>query len=231
MIQKSTYLRGVFKKSVVKACLQFLLGQPLYKHCKITVHWDSFHANTSCVEANAIGDDPIELLQCGRCAQDLEVLPARQNLPISETWMEDSLSVDVLDFDLRLYCNTGKRRQIATTSSIAVSLSSSHKAGGVAIYRHINSFTHCNRVNIDIPEINLGMKIAKAVDVCLVNGGETKIMIENWVASIESLRNTGLQHFAAFNLVTKPHLFYVAMFGFIDIAENLTTFWIVFKIF
>ncbi|GFR16570.1 helitron_like_N domain-containing protein [Trichonephila clavata] len=68
MIHKSTYLRGVDKKSVVKAWLQFLLGQPLYKHCKITVHWDSFDANTitSCVLANAIHDNPIEHLQCYR---------------------------------------------------------------------------------------------------------------------------------------------------------------------
>ncbi|GFX81928.1 uncharacterized protein TNCV_2571281 [Trichonephila clavipes] len=72
------------------------------------------------------------------------------------------MPVNVPGCDLRSYCNTSKRRQIATTSSVAVS-SSSRKAGGIAIYRNINSFTDCNTVNIDISEINLGMKDAKAV--------------------------------------------------------------------
>uniref|UniRef100_T1IBU2 Uncharacterized protein n=1 Tax=Rhodnius prolixus TaxID=13249 RepID=T1IBU2_RHOPR len=45
----------------------------------------------------------------------------------------------------------------------------SRKAGGVTIYRNINSFTDCHRVNIDISEIYLEMKDAKAGDVCLVN--------------------------------------------------------------
>ncbi|CAD7085388.1 unnamed protein product [Hermetia illucens] len=42
MIHKSTYLSGVVKKSVLKIWLQFLLSQPLYKHYKITVNWDTF---------------------------------------------------------------------------------------------------------------------------------------------------------------------------------------------
>ncbi|GFQ65587.1 helitron_like_N domain-containing protein [Trichonephila clavata] len=81
MIHKPTYLSGVIKKSVVKAWLQFLLGQPLYKHYKIIVHWNSFHANTitSCVAANVIGDDPIEHLQCDRSAPESKVLLARQH--------------------------------------------------------------------------------------------------------------------------------------------------------
>ncbi|GFT98401.1 hypothetical protein TNCV_3617541 [Trichonephila clavipes] len=37
MIHKSTYRSGVVKKSEVKSWLQFLLGQPFYKHYKITV--------------------------------------------------------------------------------------------------------------------------------------------------------------------------------------------------
>uniref|UniRef100_T1HS85 Helically-extended SH3 domain-containing protein n=1 Tax=Rhodnius prolixus TaxID=13249 RepID=T1HS85_RHOPR len=45
----------------------------------------------------------------------------------------------------------------------------SRKAGGAVIYRNINSFTDYNRVNIDISEIYLEMKDAKAGDVCLVN--------------------------------------------------------------
>ncbi|GFX36569.1 hypothetical protein TNCV_2031501 [Trichonephila clavipes] len=74
-------------------------------------------------------------------------------------------------FDLRSSYNTAKRRQIATTSSVAVSSpSSSSKAGGVAIYRNIHSFTDCNRVTeIDISKNSLGMKDATAGDVCLVN--------------------------------------------------------------
>ncbi|GFW23787.1 helitron_like_N domain-containing protein [Trichonephila clavipes] len=105
--------------SVVKR-LQFLLDQPLYKHYKITVHWDSFQANTitSCVAAN--DDDPIEYLQCERSAPESEVLLARQNLVISETWMEDSMSVNVPGFHLRSYYNIAMRRQIATTSLVAV---------------------------------------------------------------------------------------------------------------
>lgn len=90
-------------------------------------------------------------------------------LAISETWMEDFKPVQVPGFDLRSYRNTAKRRQIATTSSAAVSSSSSRIAGGVAIYRNINSFTDCNRVNIDISEMNLQIKDPKVGDVCLVN--------------------------------------------------------------
>ncbi|GFW77842.1 hypothetical protein TNCV_3404151 [Trichonephila clavipes] len=83
--------------------------------------------------------------------------------------MQGSMPVNVPRFDLRLSYNTAKRRQIETTSSWVVSSSSSCKAGGVTIYRNINGFTYCNRVNIDISEINLGMKDAKAGDAYLVN--------------------------------------------------------------
>ncbi|GFU91499.1 uncharacterized protein TNCV_2542671 [Trichonephila clavipes] len=83
--------------------------------------------------------------------------------------MEDSMPVNVPGFDLRSFYNTTKRRPIATASSVVVALLSSRKAGGVAIYRNINSFTDCNRVNIDISEIKLGMKDTKDGDVCLVN--------------------------------------------------------------
>lgn len=88
MIHKSTYLSGVVKKSVLKAWLQFLLGQPLYKHYKITVNWDSFQPNTtSCVTANATGDDPIEHLQCDdRSAPESDVLLARQHTML---WNEE----------------------------------------------------------------------------------------------------------------------------------------------
>ncbi|GFW76294.1 hypothetical protein TNCV_1580731 [Trichonephila clavipes] len=70
--------------------------------------------------------------------------------------MVDSMPLNVPDFDLRSSYNTSKLRQIAT-------LSSSRKAVGVTVYRNINSATNCNRVNIDISEINLGMKDAKDV--------------------------------------------------------------------
>ncbi|GFS97369.1 uncharacterized protein TNCV_1825131 [Trichonephila clavipes] len=80
--------------------------------------------------------------------------------------MEDSMPVNVPGFDLRSYCNTAKCRQIATTLLVAISSSSNRYSGGVAIYCNINSFTDCNRVNIDILEINLEMKDAKADDVC-----------------------------------------------------------------
>ncbi|GFW45056.1 helitron_like_N domain-containing protein [Trichonephila clavipes] len=158
------YLIAAVIKSVVKAWLQFLLGQSFSKHSKITVHWDSFNANTitTCVAANGICDDPIEHLQCGRSALASEVLLERQNLAISETWMEDSMPVNVPGFDLRSSNNNTKLRQIAASSSVAVS-SSSRKDVGVAIHRSINSFTDCNRVNLDISEINLGMKDPKAV--------------------------------------------------------------------
>ncbi|GFV10596.1 putative mariner transposase [Trichonephila clavipes] len=113
MIHESTYQSSVVIKSVVKAWLQFLLVQSLCEHYKITVHLVSFHANiiTSC-GANAIGDDPIKHLQCNRSAQELEVLLVRQNLAISETWMEDSMPVNVPGFDLRSSYNTTKHRQI-----------------------------------------------------------------------------------------------------------------------
>ncbi|GFR05770.1 hypothetical protein TNCT_251431 [Trichonephila clavata] len=85
-------------------------------------------------------------------------------LSISETWMEDSMPVNVPGFDPRSYCNTAKHRQIATTSSVTVSSpSSSRKTCGIAIYCNINTFADCNRVNTDISDINLGMKEVKAV--------------------------------------------------------------------
>ncbi|GFQ98188.1 uncharacterized protein TNCT_636031 [Trichonephila clavata] len=90
-------------------------------------------------------------------------------LSITEIWMENSMPVNKPGFGLRSYCNTAKCRQIKTTSSVAVSSSSSRKADSVAMYRNINSFTDCNRVNNDISEINLRMKDAKTCDVCLVN--------------------------------------------------------------
>ncbi|GFU14961.1 hypothetical protein TNCV_795341 [Trichonephila clavipes] len=83
--------------------------------------------------------------------------------------MEDSMPVNVPVFDLRSSYNTAKRRQIVTTSLVAASSLSCRKAGGVAIYCNLHSFTHFNRVNIEFSEINLGMKDATAGDVCLVN--------------------------------------------------------------
>ncbi|GFT58708.1 hypothetical protein TNCV_1360721 [Trichonephila clavipes] len=74
--------------------------------------------------------------------------------------MKDSTSVNAPGFDLKSSYNTSKRRQIATTSSVAVSSSSSRKANGVAMYRNIHSYTDCNRVNIGISEIILRMKDA-----------------------------------------------------------------------
>ncbi|GFY09328.1 hypothetical protein TNCV_1941381 [Trichonephila clavipes] len=59
------------------------------------------------------------------------------------------MTVNVPGFDLRSFGITAKHRRIATTSSVAVSLSSSHKASGVTLYRNINSFINssgCNRV-------------------------------------------------------------------------------------
>ncbi|GFR18137.1 hypothetical protein TNCT_631171 [Trichonephila clavata] len=85
--------------------------------------------------------------------------------------MEDSMSVNVPSFDLRSYCNTSKRRK--TASSLAISTSSSRKACGVAIYRNINRFTDCNRVNIDISEIIWGTKDTKVGDICV---GNVKVM-------------------------------------------------------
>ncbi|GFW09422.1 hypothetical protein TNCV_3995291 [Trichonephila clavipes] len=75
--------------------------------------------------------------------------------------MEDSMPVNVPGFNLRSSYNTAKRRKIATTSSVVIASSSNRKAGGVTIYRNMNSFIDCNRVNIDILEINLGMKDTK----------------------------------------------------------------------
>ena len=47
------------------------------------------------------------------------------------------MPVNVPGFYLTKYCNTAKSRQNATTSSVAVS--SSRKAGGVAIYHNIKA--------------------------------------------------------------------------------------------
>ncbi|GFV30230.1 hypothetical protein TNCV_97061 [Trichonephila clavipes] len=75
--------------------------------------------------------------------------------------MEDFMSVNVPGFDLISYCKTAKRRQIATTPSVAVSSSSSQ---GVII------IINYNRVNVDISKINLGLKDARGWDdACLVN--------------------------------------------------------------
>ncbi|CAD7087755.1 unnamed protein product [Hermetia illucens] len=65
-----------------------LCGQPLYKHYKITVNWDTFqaYAITRCVTANAAGEDPIEHLQCDRSALESDVLLARQHTML---WNEE----------------------------------------------------------------------------------------------------------------------------------------------
>ncbi|GFV07719.1 uncharacterized protein TNCV_4942211 [Trichonephila clavipes] len=130
-------------------------------------HW----AATSARFTSTLVNNPFEhkIVMSDRSAPEKEALLARQNLATSKTWMEDSMPVNVPGFDMGSSYNTAKRRQIATSSSVAVSSSSSRKAGGVAIYRNINSVTDCNRVNIDISEISLGRKEAKAGDVCLVN--------------------------------------------------------------
>ncbi|GFX22729.1 hypothetical protein TNCV_2994621 [Trichonephila clavipes] len=65
--------------------------------------------------------------------------------------MEDSMPVNGPGFDLNSYCNTAKRKQIATTSLTVVS--SSRKGGGIAMHRNINSFADCSRVNIDIRKL------------------------------------------------------------------------------
>ncbi|GFX00710.1 hypothetical protein TNCV_4576771 [Trichonephila clavipes] len=75
---------------------------------------------TNCVATKVIGDDLIKHRQYDRNALESEVLLASQNLAIRETWMEDSMPVNVPGFDLRPYCNTAKRRLIATTSSVSV---------------------------------------------------------------------------------------------------------------
>ncbi|GFT22441.1 pro-Pol polyprotein [Trichonephila clavipes] len=80
--------------------------------------------------------------------------------------MEDLMAANVPAFDTRSSYNTAKLRQIETTSSVEISSSSSsssRKAVGVAIYRNINSFTDCYRLNINILEINLGRKDPKTV--------------------------------------------------------------------
>ncbi|GFX98776.1 hypothetical protein TNCV_1503521 [Trichonephila clavipes] len=110
-----------------------MIHESTYLSGEITVHWDSFHANTltSCVAANAIGNVPIQHLQRDISAPESEALLVRQNLGISETWIKDSMPVNELSSDLRSYCNTAKRRQIAATSSVVVSSSSS---------RHISQY-------------------------------------------------------------------------------------------
>ncbi|GFX44725.1 hypothetical protein TNCV_2428091 [Trichonephila clavipes] len=50
-------------------------------------------------DANAIGDDLIEPLQYERSAPVSEVLLARHNLAISETWVEDSMPVNGSESD------------------------------------------------------------------------------------------------------------------------------------
>ncbi|GFR28018.1 hypothetical protein TNCT_93001 [Trichonephila clavata] len=112
--------------------------------------------------------------------------------------MEDFMPVNVPGFDL-IYFNTAKRRQIATTSSVAVSSASSRKAGAVAIY-HINSFTDYKRVNSDISEINLGMKDAKAGDLCLLVVVRVNAILACCIASIFT-RIKGSQH-STFEFVT-----------------------------
>ena len=90
--------------------------------------------------------------------------PKSEYQAISGTWMENFLSVNVLGFDLRSQRNTATKRQIATTSSVAMSLSSSHKADGVVLYRNLNS-SDCDRVDIDMSDIHYEIKDAKSGDV------------------------------------------------------------------
>ena len=77
------------------------------------------------------------------------IIKRSEYLAYSETWIENSMPVNVPGFDLRSYCKTAKNRQIATTSSVAIWSSSSRKTGGVSIYRNIR-LTDCNKVNIDV---------------------------------------------------------------------------------
>ena len=52
------------------------------------------------------------------------IIKRSEYLAYSETWIENSMPVNVPGFDLRSYCKTAKNRQIATTSSIAATSSS-----------------------------------------------------------------------------------------------------------
>ncbi|GFY20264.1 hypothetical protein TNCV_208961 [Trichonephila clavipes] len=76
------------------------------------------------------------------------------------------MEVNVPGFDMRSSYTTAKHRQVATTSLVVVSSSSSRNARGITIDRNINNFTDCNRVNVDISETNLRMKDARTSDVC-----------------------------------------------------------------
>ncbi|GFX54944.1 hypothetical protein TNCV_3318611 [Trichonephila clavipes] len=116
------YVRSsIMKTHWAEACACFttkFVNTPLGHKCDV------------CVAVNVSGDDLIEHLQWDRSTSGTEALLEQQNLAISETCMEDSKPGNMPGFDLRLYCNTSKRRQCATTSSVTVSLlSSSRKAG------------------------------------------------------------------------------------------------------
>ena len=77
------------------------------------------------------------------------------------------MPMNVPGFHLRSYCNNAKNIQIATTSSVAVSSSSSRKAGGVAIYCNINRFIDYSNEPLTVLELmaHLKMKYAKAGDI------------------------------------------------------------------
>jgi hypothetical protein len=42
LIQKSTYLSGFVKKSIINAWLRYLINQPFYKHYNIAINWEAF---------------------------------------------------------------------------------------------------------------------------------------------------------------------------------------------
>ncbi|GFS69406.1 hypothetical protein TNCV_4012031 [Trichonephila clavipes] len=70
--------------------------------------------------------------------------------------MDDTMPVNVPGSDLKSYCNTAKRRPIATTSSVVLSSSSSHKAAGVTIYP-IEDKTSLRTTQLD-KSVNLAIK-------------------------------------------------------------------------
>jgi hypothetical protein len=85
IIQKSSYLSGSVKKSTVKAWLQYLMKQPLYKHYNITVDWFVFNRSMrdSAVPGTSATSDEqqleaIEPLDANR-APESELIHARQH--------------------------------------------------------------------------------------------------------------------------------------------------------
>ncbi|GFV84409.1 transposable element Tcb1 transposase [Trichonephila clavipes] len=146
-IHKSTYLNCVVIKSGVKVWLHFLLGQSLFKHYKIKVHWKSFHVNTiiSCVAANVIGDVPIEHLQCDRSAPELEVLLVNGSrfgrnqttvMRICDLWMQEG-TTDLRGGSHPPQCTTSREdRQIVCIAVTASSVTSR------TVAQNIESVTH-----------------------------------------------------------------------------------------